>query len=394
MKVPWINNSALLSKIKDHMNLNGKKEEVVLIVGDSEHIEDCLKDQVKEIKKIGTERLYNRLPFESDFHAVIFNHTLRCIPGYTYNLLNEAWRILRAGGRIIICEDIPIIPRVFKDYAEFVCSFDNRLVFNRDDIIRMLFKFEHPKDEEVVIRQYNINSWLDGLSDNEKEKAKNRLEETSVFFKNCVNFYADPFSNAISIDIKIYIGSAMKNIKEGMYNWGWWDGPDRFQNVNRNVINNCQRDVFFDVAAKLAPAPVGVNIGGPAHERHGIKVYGLDIENGSNITADGSELPFKDNSVNFFISSHALEHIIDVPKAMREWMRALKPGGLIAATIPDVRYFKHNPMGVAKQKDLAPNEMTPDQFKEIIDKIPELEILLLNSHQNNFDFNVLMRKRS
>ena len=394
MKVPWTNNSALLGKIKDHMHLEGNKEEVILIIGESEHIEDYLKDQVKEIKKIGIKEAVPRIPFESDFHAVIFNHTLRCRPGRTYMLLNEAWRVLRAGGHIIICEDIPILPRIFSDYAEFVCSFENRLVFNKDDIVRMLFKFERPRDEEVVVRQYNIENWLDGLSDDEKRKVRNRLEETSAFFKNCVNFYADPFSDTISIDIKIYIGSAMKNIKEGMYNWGWWDGPDKFQNVNRNVINNCQRDVFFDVVATLAPGPLGINIGGPRHERYGIKVYGFNIEHGDHITADGSELPFKDNSVDFFISSHTIEHIIDVPKAMREWARALKPGGLIASTVPDVRHFKHNPVGVLNQKDLAPSEMTPDQFKEIIDKIPELEILLLDSHQNCFDFNVLMRKRS
>jgi len=100
-----------------------------------------------------------------------------------------------------------------------------------------------------------------------------------------------------------------------------------------------------------------------------------------------------DNSVDFIISSHTVEHIKDVPKAMREWTRVLKPLGLIAITMPDVRYFQHETSGVPFDRDLAPSEMTPDQMREIFSGIKDVELLSINTNNNNFDFEVLARKK-
>lgn len=178
------------------------------------------------------------------------------------------------------------------------------------------------------------------------------------------------------------------------YNIGWFDGPERFCYVNRNVISQCQRDYFFDVVSKLAPGNIGVDIGGPGFDRNGIRVMGLNIaETANDVVADALELPFLDESVDFFLSSHALEHVKDVSKAIKEMSRCLKIDGLVAVTIPDVRYFEHG-TECEHERDLAPSEMTAEQFKEIVENsTPELEILLWNTHDNNFDFNLLACKK-
>ncbi len=52
------------------------------------------------------------------------------------------------------------------------------------------------------------------------------------------------------------------------------------------------------------------------------------------IVAKGDALPFKDNEWDFVISSHVLEHFFDPIKAIKEWLRVIKPGGYIFIIVP------------------------------------------------------------
>jgi SAM-dependent methyltransferase len=53
-----------------------------------------------------------------------------------------------------------------------------------------------------------------------------------------------------------------------------------------------------------------------------------------NIVALGDNLPFKDNSLDYVLSSHVIEHFFDPVKAIREWHRVIKPGGYIFIIAP------------------------------------------------------------
>lgn len=57
------------------------------------------------------------------------------------------------------------------------------------------------------------------------------------------------------------------------------------------------------------------------------------------VVDDGQTLSnFKDNSQNFIIANHFLEHVIDPIKTIRNFYRVLKPGGIIYMAIPDKRF--------------------------------------------------------
>ena len=43
----------------------------------------------------------------------------------------------------------------------------------------------------------------------------------------------------------------------------------------------------------------------------------------------------EDCSLDFIVSSHCLEHLVDPYEGLRNWMRVLKPGGHLIVTIPD-----------------------------------------------------------
>lgn len=51
--------------------------------------------------------------------------------------------------------------------------------------------------------------------------------------------------------------------------------------------------------------------------------------------ADGQRLPFVDASFDRIICTETLEHLEDVGQTLRELVRVLKPGGRLAASVPD-----------------------------------------------------------
>ena len=52
------------------------------------------------------------------------------------------------------------------------------------------------------------------------------------------------------------------------------------------------------------------------------------------VVAPGDQLPFADDSLDFVISSHVIEHFYDPVKTMKEWLRVVKPGGYVFVIAP------------------------------------------------------------
>lgn len=61
------------------------------------------------------------------------------------------------------------------------------------------------------------------------------------------------------------------------------------------------------------------------------------LQPGKNITTsvqDATKLSFPDASVDRLIATHVLEHIYRPHEALSEWMRVVKPGGIISLVLP------------------------------------------------------------
>lgn len=67
------------------------------------------------------------------------------------------------------------------------------------------------------------------------------------------------------------------------------------------------------------------------------------------IVASGDEIPEASEIYDYVVSIHSLEHFEDQEKALREWLRVVKPGGYINIIHPDVDFTQ-------KQK---PPELNP-----------------------------------
>lgn len=95
----------------------------------------------------------------------------------------------------------------------------------------------------------------------------------------------------------------------------------------------------------------GIEIGGSYHNRFDLNTLNIDYTDEQthykkeelrqcnqslkvDIVALGDDLPFKDNVWDFVINSHVLEHFFDPIKAIKEWMRVIKPEGYLYMIIP------------------------------------------------------------
>ena len=96
----------------------------------------------------------------------------------------------------------------------------------------------------------------------------------------------------------------------------------------------------------------GLEIGGSAHNPFGLNAMNVDMTDSMettfkkeeirlcgrslpvNIVAGGDAIPRPDESQDFIVSSHVLEHFPNPIKALLEWDRLLRPGGIIFMIVP------------------------------------------------------------
>lgn len=109
---------------------------------------------------------------------------------------------------------------------------------------------------------------------------------------------------------------------------------------------------YLDDIAKLCS---GIEIGAAVHNPFHIanKIFvGLYeqfyADQVLDVIANGDTLPFSDNSLSFVLSSHVLEHFPDPIKALKEWWRVLRPGGILFAIVP----HKQRTFDKARQRTL------------------------------------------
>ena len=101
-------------------------------------------------------------------------------------------------------------------------------------------------------------------------------------------------------------------------------------------------------------------------------------------------MPFTDNCFAFVISHHSLEHMNDVDWTLREWVRIVKPDGILAIVMPDAAYT--TPMDKDHKR-----VFTAKEFKEeILDPMVEeglISIYEYDTFNNSFSFNAVLVKK-
>lgn len=119
----------------------------------------------------------------------------------------------------------------------------------------------------------------------------------------------------------------------------------------------------------------GLEIGGSAHNPFGLNTLNVDLTDSMDtvfkkeeikncgkalkvdIVANGDEIPLPDESQDFVVSSHVVEHFPNPIKALIEWDRLVKPGGIIFMIVP------HKERTFDKKQDCTSLEHLIDDYR-------------------------------
>jgi len=100
---------------------------------------------------------------------------------------------------------------------------------------------------------------------------------------------------------------------------------------------------------------------------------------------------FKNGEFNLILTNHVMEHLSsDIERLFRgEWLRILKPGGIIAGVVPDAQY------GDVMSYDPDHKQCwTAHEFRALLEKMGDvLELIEIDTFNNHFSFNFVTKKR-
>ncbi len=133
----------------------------------------------------------------------------------------------------------------------------------------------------------------------------------------------------------------------------------RFFNNKTGVVIAGTLRGHFKVLIKTAKRVINVD---------NSEVY-LGVSTDVDYLSDATNLSFAaDESMDFVCSSHLLEHLANPLKAITDWKRVIKKGGIIYAGVPDKRYtFDH-------RRERTPLGHLIDDYKKEVDQTDETHI--------------------
>lgn len=116
--------------------------------------------------------------------------------------------------------------------------------------------------------------------------------------------------------------------------------------VKFRTVTNLQNEpdvMWVYEASKLAPwlGGKGADIGCGLRS---VRQDSIRVDIDPNVKPDklcsGDKLPFKDGELDYVSSVHSFEHFEDQHKVLKEWLRVVKVGGVVAIVHPDIQFTK------------------------------------------------------
>jgi tetratricopeptide (TPR) repeat protein len=137
---------------------------------------------------------------------------------------------------------------------------------------------------------------------------------------------------------------------------------------------------------KTHPDSIGIDLtpSGTVATEGGVK----GTRSSADLCASGDDLPmFKDGELDYVISRHNLEHYQDPIKALEEWKRILKPGGILGAVLPD-----DTKMDSIHMDETHKHVFTRDSFCRIMRLLGGFDLIYVGECLFNWSFTAVFQK--
>lgn len=152
--------------------------------------------------------------------------------------------------------------------------------------------------------------------------------------------------------------------------------------VRWEVIGYC-RGLGLDLGCggqKIFPDAIGIDTG---------------FGHKGNLNGDITDLPFKDDLVDYVFSSHALEDIEDTIATLREWWRVIKVGGHLVLYLPHKAHYPN--IGQPGANTAHKHDFEPEDIVKAM-QVAALDWVLVENQERDFDdeysFLQVYRKRA
>jgi len=176
--------------------------------------------------------------------------------------------------------------------------------------------------------------------------------------------------------------------------------PEMWIEARSSEILNASTHYWKTEALAIAPFCVGngADLGCGPRKKYPYAV-GVDLTRGSGLVpeivcdVEKEELPFRDESLDYFILSHIVEHFENPLMTLRKLLKKLKKGGNLLLIIPNSNFTPK--MGSAEANKEHKWDFTPESFKvQIADKLADAtESFSYNRLENKWSFEAFFKKK-
>lgn len=110
----------------------------------------------------------------------------------------------------------------------------------------------------------------------------------------------------------------------------------------------------------------------------------------NSILSNANDLLFKDNSIDYIIALHILEHCAEPVYTLKEWLRVLKPGGKIGVVIPNWKYNWNAANDTSKYGHRW--NTSPESASAMLESHFSNEVLYFNTNPYKLSFDFVIKK--
>lgn len=123
---------------------------------------------------------------------------------------------------------------------------------------------------------------------------------------------------------------------------------------------------------KTHPDSIGVDLV-PKGESPPNDRSGLNLKSQADIVCSGDDLKvFEDESLDYVVQRHNLEHYQDPLKALQEWIRVLKPGGILGMVVPD-----DEAVDTIRMDNTHKHAFTQSSLQRILDLLADVRVVYM-----------------